>query len=168
MKKLIFIIILCLVLPLGGCKKEPVVVKRSKAQKVEKAEVKKETAETTPVDISQYYEYDSKGRRDPFQPLVKPTKTKTVKKPGASPIESYSIDELKLLAIAWEKDKQYALILLPDKKTFTITKGMVIGLENGTVEEITPNTVVIREYVKDYKGNIKPKDTVLKLHRGEE
>jgi len=28
--------------------------------------------------------------------------------------------------------------------------------------------VVIREYIKDYRGDIKPRDTTLKLHKGEE
>jgi len=28
--------------------------------------------------------------------------------------------------------------------------------------------ITITEYVKDYRGNIKPKDTVLKLHKEEE
>jgi Tfp pilus assembly protein PilP len=60
------------------------------------------------------------------------------------------------------------MILLPNQKTFTIKKGMVLGLEGGKVEEISAEKVVIREYVKDYRGDLKPKDTVLKLHKGEE
>ncbi len=60
------------------------------------------------------------------------------------------------------------LIRLPDKKNYTITEGMTIGLQGGKVEKITKDSVVIREFIKDYRGNIKPRDTILKLHKGEE
>jgi Tfp pilus assembly protein PilP len=96
------------------------------------------------------------------------TKQQQIKKKGASPFESYDISEIQLLAIAWDKNKYFALIRLPDKKTYTITEKMSLGLEGGKVEKITKDSVVIREYIKDYRGDIKPKDTILKLHKGEE
>jgi Tfp pilus assembly protein PilP len=57
--------------------------------------------------------------------------------------------------------------MLPDKKSYTIKEGMVLGLYGGKVEKITKDTVVIREFIKDYRGNLKPKDTILKLREGE-
>ena len=57
--------------------------------------------------------------------------------------------------------------MLPDKKTYTISEGMTLGLQGGKVYKINKDTVVIREYVKDYKGEIKPRDSILKLHKGE-
>jgi Tfp pilus assembly protein PilP len=171
MKRMTLLLIIVLLLPFGACKKEQPVVKKPMAEKVKPVEVKtvttKESEEVSAVTKEEYI-YDSKGRRDPFMSLVVITKQKPLKKKGATPIESFSIDEIKLLAIAWDKSKYYALIMLPDKKTFTITEGMTLGLEGGKVEKITENEVIIREYVKDYRGNIKPKDTVLKLHKGEE
>jgi Tfp pilus assembly protein PilP len=171
MKIMTLLLIIVLLLPFGACKKEQPVVKKPMAEKVKPVEAKtvttKESEEVSAVTKEEYI-YDSKGRRDPFMSLVVITKQKPLKKKGATPIESFSIDEIKLLAIAWDKSKYYALIMLPDKKTFTITEGMTLGLEGGKVEKITENEVIIREYVKDYRGNIKPKDTVLKLHKGEE
>ena len=74
-----------------------------------------------------------------------------------------------MLAIAWNKNNQYyALIMLPDKKTYTITEGRTLGLQGGKVVKITKDSVVIREFVKDYRGVIKPRDSILKLHKGEE
>jgi Tfp pilus assembly protein PilP len=171
MKKIALILVLFLVVPFGGCGKEPVSVKQTDTKKARTAEVKEEqpqTAETEEIIQAKFYSYDQMGRRDPFLSLIEVTKKKPPKKKGGSPIESFSIDEIKLLAIASDKQEGYALILLPNRKTYTITKGMVLGLEGGKVEEITEEMVVIREYVKDYKGDIKPKDTVLKLHKGEE
>ena len=45
---------------------------------------------------------------------------------------------------------------------------MAIGLHNGKVQRITKNSIVIKESVKDYKGNIKSKETILKLREEEE
>jgi type IV pilus assembly protein PilP len=171
MRKIALISILCLLLPLGACTKEPVSVKKPRAKRAKTVEVKEkqqQTVETKDEIQGKVYDYDPKGRRDPFRSLVKTTKKKAVKKKGASPMESFSVEEIKLLAIASDKDENYALIRLPNQKTFTIRKGTVLGLEGGKVEEITSEKIVIREYVKDYRGDIKPKDTVLKLHKGEE
>jgi Tfp pilus assembly protein PilP len=171
MRKLALIYILCLLLPLGACSKEPVSVTKPRAKQaktVTAEDQKKQPAvETEDIIQNKFYAYNPQDKRDPFLPLVKTTK-KTSKKKGASPIESFSVEEIKLLAIASDKDESYAMIELPNKKTFTIKEGTTLGLEGGKVEEISVDKVVIREDVKDYRGNLKPKYTVLKLHKGEE
>jgi type IV pilus assembly protein PilP len=170
MKKINLLLILCCIvlLPLG-CKKEQPVVKKPMAAKVQPAvtQEQKATEETKKAEHEEI-NYDSKGKRDPFLSLVEITKQKPVKKRGASPFESYDIDEVKLLAIASDKDKYYALIRLPDKKNYTITEGMTLGLQGGKIVSITSDKVVIRENIKDYRGNMKPRDAILKLHKGEE
>jgi type IV pilus assembly protein PilP len=159
-----------LLLPNVSCRKELPEVKKPKAEKVEKAEVKREVTglEEAKAIYEEEYKYDPKGRRDPFLSLVAMTKQKPIKKKGASPFESYDIDEIKLLAIAWDADKHYALIMLPNGKAYTITEGMTLGLQGGKVTKITKNSIVVREYIKDYKGDLKPRDSTLKLHKGEE
>jgi Tfp pilus assembly protein PilP len=111
------------------------------------------------------YAYDPRGRRDPFLSLVMMLKQKPERKKGMTPFESYSVNEINLLAIAWDDQKYYALILLPDKKSYTITEGMKLGLYGGKVQKITKDAVVIREHVKDYRGEIKPRDSILKLRK---
>lgn len=168
-KVIYLLLVISLLLPFGGCKKGQAPAKKPMAEQVKPAAVKeapKETVEAGKVVLEEY-KYDSKGRRDPFLSLVVTTKEKPTKKKGASPIESYDIDEIQLMAIAWDKERYYALIRLPDKKTYTIIEGMTLGLQNGKIEKITKNSVVIREYVRDYKGEMKPRDSILKLHKGE-
>lgn len=171
MKKLTCIlIILVFLLPLGGCTKEQPAVKKPMAEKV-KPQEKKEAQVSAEAEkaSTEEYNYNPKGKRDPFLSLVVTTKQKPAKKKGASPFESYEVDEIKLLAIASdERNKYYALVKLPNNKTYTITEGMAVGLLGGKIEKITINSIVIREYVKDYRGEIKPRDTILKLHKGEE
>ena len=114
------------------------------------------------------YTYNAKDRRDPFLSLVTITTKKLPKKKGVTPFESYDVDQIALLAIAWDEQKHYALIMLPDKKSYTITEGMKLGLYGGKVEKITNDKVIIREYIKDYKGDLKTKDSILKLRTEEE
>jgi Tfp pilus assembly protein PilP len=170
MKKTIIFFMSCLLLFIfTGCNKEQP-AKKPTAEKVKQTEAKKEQKqpdETIKVDQDEII-YEAKGKRDPFISLVELTKQKPMKKKGASPFESYDVDEVKLLAVAWAKDKYFALIRLPDKKNYTITEGMPMGLQGGKVEKITKDMVVIREHIKDYKGDVKPRDVILKLHKGEE
>lgn len=169
MKTILYVFIIFLIFLSGGCKKEQTAVKKPTAEKVQPAQTseQKQAAQETAVE-TETYQYDAKGRRDPFLSLVEKAKQKPVKKKGASPFESHEIEEMQVLAIAWNKDKRFALIMLPDKKTYTITEGMTLGLQGGKVQKITRDAVHIREFVKDYRGDIKPRDAILKLHKGEE
>ncbi len=111
------------------------------------------------------YDYDAKGRRDPFQSLVDVAKAKPKRSPGKRPIENFDVDEIVLSAIVWDQKEYYALITLPDNKSYTIKRGMTLGLYGGKVVEITKDSVLIREQVKDYRGQLKTKDTSLKLRK---
>lgn len=112
------------------------------------------------------YEYTAGAKRDPFIPLIIKADTKPQK--GLIPIESYEVSEFKLIAILWDKTKYYAVITLPDGKSYTIKEGMKLGLYGGKAYKITKDSVIIREQVRDYKGALSPKDTILKLRREEE
>ena len=164
----IFILILSLAAPLGGCSKDKPPPRKPSAKK---SAQKSAQAEMKAVDevkkfVPEHYSYSAKSRRDPFYTLIVTTQEKPAKKKGASPMESYDVDQIQLMAVAKDYKRYYALIRLPDKKTYTILEGMTLGLQGGKVTEITKDGVFVREYVKDFRGNIKPKDTFLKLHKG--
>ncbi len=109
MKNAIYILMFFLLFAFAGCKKEQP-VKKPTAEKVKQAEAKnvqKPAAEKITVAPEEVV-YDAKGKRDPFLSLIEITKQKPMKKKGASPFESYDIEEIKLLAIAWAKNKYYA------------------------------------------------------------
>jgi Tfp pilus assembly protein PilP len=169
MRALLYALIIFLIFLSGACKKEQVPNKKSAPEKVQQAKAP-EGQNVSPEVKADFepYQYDAKGKRDPFLSLVAKAAQKPVKKKGASPFESYEIDEIELVAIAWDKKKSYALIILPDKKTYTITEGMPLGMQGGKVQKITRDAVHIREFIKDYRGITKPRDVILKLHKGEE
>lgn len=113
-----------------------------------------------------FYEYSAGSRRDPFMTLIvkeeekKPVET-LVK--GLRPLERYAVSEFKLIGVLWENTKYYAAITLPDGKSYTIEEGMKLGLHAGKVHKITKDSVIIREHVKDQRGRLSPRDTILKL-----
>jgi len=114
------------------------------------------------------YAYEPRGRRDPFVPLTDVIKERPHKKKGSTAIEDVDVEEIRVIAIAWDSKQYYAMITLPDKKSYTIRKGMTLGLYGGKVSEITKDSVIILEQIKDYKGQLKTKDTILKLRKEEE
>lgn len=167
---LILVMVLSVMGPLG-CKEKTAPIKKPAAQKAQPAG----TAPSAPAPSGegekieqQVFSYDPQGRRDPFSSLVEVEKEKPHRKKGASPIENFDVEEIRLIAIAWDSKQYYAMITLPDNKSYTIAKGMTLGLFGGKVHEITKDSVIIREQVQDYKGQIKTKDTTLKLRKEEE
>ncbi len=111
------------------------------------------------------YEYGGLNRRDPFAPLI--SKREAGREKGLGPLEAYDVNEMKLIAILWSKNKYYAVFSLPDGKSYSVNEGAKVGTRNGVVAKIVKDHVVIRERVRDARGVMVPRDTVLRL-RGEE
>ena len=155
----------------SGCKKETSLAEKTKtgaagAQKIESAQ--QPTAQGGATEAKEeVYVYDPKSRVDPFVPLVETTKKEKDKKAIAGTLESYDVTDFKLIAIAERENKRYGLLLARDNKSYTVREGSVLGLHKGMVKEITPNKIVIFEYTKDYKGELKPRQVVLELFKGE-
>lgn len=111
------------------------------------------------------YEYIGYGRRDPFTSLI--VKKEPDKKKGMLPVESYEVSEFKLIAILWGRGGYYAVVTLPDGKSYTVKENMKLGLHNGKIYKINKDSVIIREQIRNERGVMGPQDTILKL-RGEE
>jgi Tfp pilus assembly protein PilP len=113
-----------------------------------------------------YYEYTGVGRRDPFTSLIQ--KKTSDREKGATALESYESADMKLIAVLWDKNKYYAVISLPDGKSYTVFEGVKVGTSSGVIRKITKDTMIISERVKDARGRISPKERVLKLRTEEE
>ncbi len=114
------------------------------------------------------YVYQQRDRRDPFVPLIAPTKKITInaeRKTGT--LESYDISEFKLSAIAKKGAEYFALLFTPDKRSFTVSKGSVIGLSNGKVNQILRDKVILVEYSKNFRGELQERQLILEFHKGE-
>ena len=114
------------------------------------------------------YVYEQRGRREPFTSLISSAKTlgeKDESKIGT--LEGYDISQFVVTAIV-KKGKQYfALFVTPDNKSFTVTEGTIIGSNKGRVKEISGDKVILKEYIKDFKGKPVPKEIILEFHKKE-
>ncbi len=136
-------------------------------------ENEEETYRVNPVDPIQpkeIYNYDPKGRRDPFLSIIELTKQKIKgrKKLSMSPIENYDLTDFKLIGTVFNGKGYYASILLPDGKAYTVREGMKLGLYGGKITEIISDQLTVREETFDFRGNKIEKDIVLKLRKEEE
>jgi Tfp pilus assembly protein PilP len=113
------------------------------------------------------YIYEQRGRRDPFSSLVVIRKNKKRDDSKIGTLEGYDLSEFALGAIANKGRTYFALLIAPDNRSFTVEKGTFIGLNRGKVKEITSDTLVMVEYVKNYKGELKPRKIMLEFHKGE-
>lgn len=114
------------------------------------------------------YIYDQAGRRDPFMPLITPKRSlqpRAAVKAGT--IESYDVKEFSLSAIVKKRDGNYALLVTPDNRSFTVSVGTVIGLHGGEVAEVTDDKVILVENSKDYRGKLKQNKVTLEFHKGD-
>lgn len=170
----VLILTLAFTLALVACKKEtPKPAVQAQAQKVQGRQAPPPAAPAAKEEKgveTETYSYNPKGRRDPFLSIIEASKIEREaekKKRGIKPSESYDISDVKVIAIAREKNKYYAMVELPDKKYFTVKVGMTLGTRGGKVIKIDEGGVVVREHVRDYKGEIHTKDTILRLRKEE-
>ena len=104
----------------------------------------------------QQFNYDSEGRRDPFEPYreleleIKRNEAEdiVVKDIGpVFPLARWSVDEIKLIATRLSSSGYRAMFLAPNNQRFTLGKGERIGNNNGYVEAIREEEVIITEPV---------------------
>ena len=125
-------------------------------------------AEVQEVPEQTGYVYERRDRRDPFVPLIVPKKkVEKVKGVKAGTLESYDISEFKLAAIAKKGKNYFALITTPDNRSFTVHKGMAIGMNKGKVKDITRDKIVLVEYSRDFRGELKSREIILEFRKGE-
>lgn len=166
-KNIILIVILILTSPffLGACDKKAPSPKAAPAKAAQEGAPQSPEVKAPNVE-EDVYVYDKKGKRDPFVSLV----VTVVEKPkkGQTPLENYDVSAIKILGIVWNEKGHFAEAVLPDGKAYTLREGMTIGIHEGKIQKINKNHIVIIERIKDYKGQLKSKETILKLREGEE
>jgi len=125
-------------------------------------------------DIKQFKEfipYNPKIKRDPFVSPIEITKKKIqkVRRKTMNPLESYDLEEIRVIGIVYTGKEYLASVVLPDGKGFTVKKGMRIGINGGKIIKISEAGILVREYFPDYiTGQLKPRDRLMKLHKEEE
>ena len=114
--------------------------------------------------------YSAQDRIDPFEPLFKKKrveakvwKPKRGQRVPRTPLERIDLGQLKLVAIVEAKSGNKAMVEESSGKGYVIEKGTFIGTNAGKVVSIDMNRVLVKEEFEDNMGNVKVRDTELKL-----
>ena len=122
-------------------------------------------------DVQKKEHYDSKGKIDPFKPLIqdKPEESRPVVDEGPkrilTPLEKIELSQIRLVAVIIMKNKRIAMVEEANGKGYEVGIGTYIGKNQGKVSEIKDSSIVIKELVKDYKGRPKEQVQEIKLHK---
>ena len=119
------------------------------------------------------FEYNPKGKVDPFEPLFKATAKKEEKitfRPKLPPtghtpdeLEKIDLSQLKLTGIVMSSTQNLGLVQEASGKGHIISKGTRIGTRGGRVSDILKDRVIIKETLENTLGNIVVQKKELKL-----
>jgi Tfp pilus assembly protein PilP len=120
------------------------------------------------------YNYNPRGKVNPFRPLVvekpeapaKPKPAKAVEEipPGATPLERIELEKLKLVAVVWDISEPKAMVEDSAGKGYILTQGTPIGKNRGQVARIHAGGVVVTEKYEAVPGSRKTREVTLKLY----
>ncbi|MDY0397637.1 pilus assembly protein PilP [Desulfuromonas thiophila] len=106
------------------------------------------TPETQPPEFS----YQARDRRDPFVSLLTIREPEEDSDEPLTPLQNFGLKELRLIAVILGKGEARAMVLAPDKKAYTLTKGVKVGRNKGEVTAIQDEEVIIEERFRDFSG----------------
>ena len=110
-----------------------------------------------PISLADGYSYDPKGRRDPFQSMVKLLKL-SQSRGELPPLQRLELSDVKLIGIVSDASGYYGLIQTPDGKGYTVRVGTPMGTNNGTIKLISEQRVVVAEPAIDQTGKMTTRD----------
>ena len=110
-----------------------------------------------PISLTEGYSYDPKGRRDPFQSMVKLLKL-SQSRGELPPLQRLELSDVKLIGIVSDASGYYGLIQTPDGKGYTVRVGTPMGTNNGTIKLISEQRVVVAEPAIDQTGKMTTRD----------
>jgi type IV pilus assembly protein PilP len=113
------------------------------------------------------YTYIPGERRDPFVSLLERGVEPGGEEDELTPLQRVSISELQLVGIIKDPEGNRALIQTPDGRGYFLRVGVQVGKNNGIVEKILADRVVIREKKADFLGQINVSEEVLELKKEE-
>jgi type IV pilus assembly protein PilP len=156
--------------------KKDVSKKNSNPQKESNAKTKISSPELKTedklVEQKESEHYDSKGKIDPFAPLIQeksPQEDKPVvdnrPKRILTPLEKIDLSQIRLVAVIIMENRSIAMVEEASGKGYEVEIGTYIGRNQGKVFEIRKSSIVVKELVKDFKGRLKERVKEIKLHK---
>ncbi len=116
--------------------------------------------------------YNADGKIDPFAPLIntaakKAPETAQQRKPRRilTPLEKFDFSQIRLVAVIIAKSGNIAMVEDSTHKGYTIRVGTYIGRNGGRVVKIENDRVIVKERIRNFKGEYIMRLQVLKLNK---
>ena len=135
------------------------------------------------------YTYEADGKPDPFDPFIDVSRNEEEEQRRAEaakaakaaaraaaeakakaerlrflpPLQRFSLDEFKLVAVGGTTHKKVAIVEDSKGKSFSIFMNSKIGMNEGRVVAIRDDRVIILERIRDAEGKITARRVALKL-----
>ena len=117
--------------------------------------------------------YDPADKVDPFEPLIREAPKKNLDSDtyadtgpiGNHPLENIDLSQLKLTGILLAASGNRALVRESSGRGYVISKDTPIGTHRGRVADVLKDRVIVKEKMKDIRGNFFFKETELKLNK---
>ncbi len=117
--------------------------------------------------------YTAEGKVDPFASLIRNEHKKASINSGVpskpmrilTPLEKFDFSQIKLVAVVTAASGNIAMVEDSTRKGYTIRIGTYIGKNGGKVVKIGKDRVIVREQVKNFKGESVIRSEVLKLNK---
>ncbi|HSN38685.1 MAG TPA: pilus assembly protein PilP [Burkholderiales bacterium] len=121
------------------------------------------------------FTYDAFNLTDPFKPRkIEPPKATAGGglQPDFNrrrePLESYPLENLKMVGTLQQKKNVYGLIKTPDNNLFRVKAGNYMGQNFGRITAISESTIQLKEIVQDSGGSWEEKEQALLLQDEQE
>jgi len=98
--------------------------------------------------------------RDPFK---RPASAKIAEVAPSSPLETYPIEQFKLVGVITGMQRLRAILQDPAGKTHFVTERMRIGTRRGVIREIRADAVIVREKMVNVLGKEEVSDSEIRL-----
>ena len=121
------------------------------------------------------FAYNAYDLTDPFKPrAIQPPKPSAVaggiRPPDPNrrkePLESYPLENLKMVGTLQQKKEIYALVRTPDNRLFRVRPGNFLGQNFGRITDISESSIKLKELVQDSGGEWKEEDRALLMQEG--
>lgn len=130
-----------MVLSLAGCSGGGAPTSGTPPKPPQAAAAKPAAPASAPMPEAPPYVYETKGRRDPFRPLIAPkTAEVRVRSRPRTGLAALEVSELKLAGIVWEQRGFFALVEAPTGAGYVLRVNDTVG-EDARVSKITPQAV---------------------------
>jgi len=118
-----------------------------------------------------FYRYNPQGKTDPFKPFIDPD---AAKKQAASPmalplnpLQRLTVDQFKLVGVIVRNGSVRAMVQDPSGRFYSLLPGTYIGLNQGRVEAILPDRVIVNEKIRTDEGKSQLRKHIMKLRQDE-